>query len=276
MHIPVHSPPAAGALPWATRVLRREALLLALAAAVYLAARLPALQVLPLFNDEAVYLLRAAVFPADLPSTLGEGKLMHELLLPLLTPLPGDPLVPARLLSVACGLGTIVGLWYCGRALGSGAAGALAGLLYATAPIAILHDLLAISDSLLTCAATLVLLASLHYAQHPRPEWRHAALLGTLLGLAALVKLPGLFLFAVPVLLSLALAPPPDRARRALQLRSALLVALVFIAALAPLHYGGAERAKLGVATPAAQLAQIGANAAAAGDWLLRYLPAPL
>ncbi len=91
---------------------------------MYLLLRLPGLMALPLFNDEAVYLLRAQRFPQMLAQsplgsgTLPDGKLLQELALAALVYLPGDPLLPARLLSVACGLGTLAALMICGRRLG--------------------------------------------------------------------------------------------------------------------------------------------------------------
>ncbi|NTW03874.1 MAG: glycosyltransferase family 39 protein, partial [Oscillochloris sp.] len=121
---------------------------------------------LPLFNDEAVYLLRAQRFPLQLiqnpfdSGTLPDGKLLQELALAILTHVPGDPLLPARLFSVAGGLGTLVALQLCGRQLGYERAGMLAGFLYALAPLAAIHDRLAIPDSMLTMVGAFLLVAS--------------------------------------------------------------------------------------------------------------------
>lgn len=247
---------------------------------VALALRLPALLALPLFNDEAVYLLRAERFPAMLAApgvagaTLPDGKLLHELALALLARFPGVPLVPARLLSVACGLGTSLLLAAIGRSLGWPGAGLLAGLLFALSPLALLHDLLALPDAMLTLAATAVLWASLRYSL--RPAGRREALgLGALLAVASLVKLSGLLLFALPALAALALpARKAERLGRLALLRLTLIVALATLAALAPLHYGGAERMKLGGSEPRA--AVIMRNGTAVSDWVTRYLPGPL
>lgn len=244
--------------------------------------RVPALGVLPLFNDEAVYLLRAARFPAmfveagPAGATLPDGKLVQELLLAALAPLPTDPLVPARLLSLACGLATALVLAAIGRSLGYPRAGLLAGALYALSPLALVHDVLALPDSMLALASALVLGASLRFGFRPGVERRDALWLGALLALASLIKLSGLLLFVVPVLAALLLPPGwPERRRRLALLRSTLIVALACLAALAPFHYGGAERAKLG-GESTGRLLVIGRNAIAAGDWLLRYLPGPL
>jgi hypothetical protein len=246
----------------------------------YLLLRLPGLLALPLFNDEAVYLLRAQHFPHMLlqnpidSGTLPDGKLIQELLLAALAGLPGDPLLWARLLSLACGLGTLAALARCGRLLGRPGAGLLAGLLYALAPMAQIHDRLAIPDSMLTLASAALLAASLAYARAERAGRRAALGLGLLLALACLVKLSGLFLALVPPLAVIFLTPPGARRQRLAMLRMALIVALVAIAALAPFHYGGAERQKAG--GPGDRLGLIGQNVLLAAGWLLRYLPGPL
>lgn len=250
--------------------------------ALFLLLRLPGLLALPLFNDEAVYLLRARVFPAGLihesfaGATLPDGKLIQELFLAALARLPGDPLLPARLLSVACGLGTLLVIVACGRVLNRPMAGLLAAGLYALAPLAQIHDRLALPDSMLTLVSALLLWASLDYARRPQVGRREALLLGALVAVASMVKLSGLLFFGVPILAVLLLSPSRAEIRRRLALlRLALIVALACLAALAPFHYGGAERQKVGVAV-SDRPALIGNNLATIGDWLLRYLPGPL
>lgn len=259
----------------------RLPLAVALLALVYLGLRLPALGALPLFNDEAVYLVRARFFPAMLGApgvagaTLPDGKLLHELALAALAPLPVDPLIPARLLSVVCGLATGLTLVATGRALGHPWAGVLAGMLYALSPLAGLHDVLGLPDSMLTLASALLLWASIGFATRPVAGRGYALLVGALLKVASLVKLSGLLLFALPVLAVLLLAPSrSERWRRLGLLRMALIVALCGLACLAPFHYGGAERNKLGTAEARSTAMQ--RHTIAAGDWLLRYLPGPL
>lgn len=259
----------------------RLLLTLALLALVYLGLRLPALLALPLFNDEAVYLVRARFFPSMLATlgvagaTLPDGKLLHELALASLAPLPVDPLIPARLLSVVCGLATVLALAMIGQRLGHPQAGALAGLFYALSPLAGLHEALGLPDSMLTLVSALLLWASLAFAIRPVVSRRDAVLVGALLGAAGLVKFSGLLLFAIPVLAVLLLsATPSERWRRLGLLRVTLIVALFGLACLSPFHYGGAERNKLGIEE--ARSAVIQRHVVAVGDWLLRYLPGPL
>ncbi|MFQ3660798.1 MAG: glycosyltransferase family 39 protein, partial [Chloroflexaceae bacterium] len=252
-----------------------------LLAAVYLGLRLPALLALPLFNDEAVYLVRAQFFPAMFgapgiaSATLPEGKFLQELVLAALAPLPVDPLILARLLSMVCGLATVLVLAAMGRALGRPGAGVLAGLLYALSPLAGLHDVLGLPDSMLTLVSTLLLWASTGFATRPTASRRDALPVGALLAAASLVKLSGLFLFTLPVLAVLLLpAAHSERWRRLSLLRTALLVALLCLACLAPFHYGSAERHKLG--TNESRIVVVQQHTVAVGDWLLRYLPGPL
>jgi len=267
--------------PQQRRAARRSlGLTVALLALLYLGLRLPALLALPLFNDEAVYLVRARFFPSMLATpgvagaTLPDGKLLHELALAALAPLPVDPLLPARLLSVACGLATALTLVATGRSLGHPRAGALAGVLYALAPLAGVHDVLGLPDSMLALASALLLWASIGFASRPAAGRRDALLVGALLGAASLIKLSGLLLFVIPVLAVLLLPASSERWRRLALLRVALIVALLGLACLAPFHYGSAERHKLD--TEQARIAVAQRHAVAAGDWLLRYLPGPL
>jgi hypothetical protein len=251
----------------------RQALLLSAVLLGALAARLPALVQTPLFYDESQYLDRALVFPRKLTETLAEGKFLQELLLAPLVQLPGDLVLIARGLSIVCGLATIVLLWRIGARLGQPQGGLLAAVLYAGAPLAGLHDALAIPDSMLTLVATAVLAACVRFASRQAPGRREAALVGGCIGLAALVKLPGLLLLAWPILAVVLLAP--DRATRrqqAAMLPTIVIVPLACVAVLAPLHYGGGEQGKMGGDWLAARIG----NVAPMLDWLARYLPLPI
>jgi len=258
-------------------VLRHRWIALCLTGAIYLFARLPGLLALPLFNDEAIYLVRAQRFPAELQFTIHDGKFIHELLLAILVRLPWDPLLTGRLFSVICGLLTIVALWIGGRIIGYEASGIAAGLFYVCSPLAAVHDRLAIPDAMLGCLAGFVLAASLRFGSMPHPQRRDAAGVGALIALAGLVKLPGLFLFAIPVLAALLLpATRAERRRRAGLLRTALIIALIALAALAPFNYGGAESRKVGALDLAQQIGRFSSNLALAGEWLALTLPLPL
>jgi 4-amino-4-deoxy-L-arabinose transferase-like glycosyltransferase len=236
------------------------------------ALRLPAIFQIPIFYDESIYLQRALVFPAALPSTLVDGKFIQELLIAALVLLPGDPLTTGRVLSLVAGIATICMLYAVGQLLGQPVAGLLAAWFYAISPLAILHDGLALPDALLTTMSCCVVLSSIRLASLPQPTRWHAAIAGLAIGVAALVKLPGLFLFCAPVFTMLLLCDPSERRQRAALLRVVLIAALMLPAALAPFHYGAAESHKLGGDWLTVRIT----NGLLISDWVWRYLPGGL
>lgn len=259
------------------QLLRNKRIWLASLVLVYLGSRLASLGTFPMFNDEAMYLRRARYFPEMLPDTLINGKLLQELFLALLIHLPGDPLLLSRFLSVICGLGTLVAIFLIARLLNHPHAGLLAGLLYTTAPMTVFFDRLALPDSMLTCVASFTLLLSITFIQTPHPSRKQAALLGALIGLASLVKMTGLFLFALPVLMTLLMNVSwTERRQRLALLRTTLMVALLFVAALAPFHYGGIERDYAQASSITQKVVTLGENATYIGELLLFYLPGVL
>jgi hypothetical protein len=260
----------------ADRTTRNERLVLLLLCILFLTTRLPGLLTLPLFNDEAVYLYRAQQFPAQLQFTVHDGKLIHELLLAPLARLPWDPLLTGRLLSVLCGWLTVVGLWFSGKIIANHAAGIFAGLLYIFSPLAIMHDRLAIPDAMLGSMASFLLAASLRLTVLPQPNRWHAAGIGALGALAVLIKLPGLFLFALPALIIITQPTAPDhRYQPWALLRTVLIVTLLAPAAFAPFNYGGAENHKVGVLDLTLQIERLAGNIRKIGEWMAITLPLP-
>jgi 4-amino-4-deoxy-L-arabinose transferase-like glycosyltransferase len=267
-------PPTSHVVPAIRLSLFNHAFLLACLATLYVGTRLPLLLSIPLFNDEAVYLVRAQKFPRYLSETLGEGKLLQELLLTVLVRLPGDSLVLGRLLSVAAGLATLVLIVMIGRVLNAPGAGLLAALFYIGAPLTLLHDRLAVPDSLLTCLGAAVVLASLRMGMSPQHRRKRALVVGGLIGLSSLVKLPGLFLFVVPVLAVVILPSSAAQKRQQFaQLRLVLILALACVAALAPWGYGSSERGKTISTTLAERVVLLGENAQLVAGWAVAYLP---
>jgi hypothetical protein len=253
---------------------RNERSALLLLCILFLTTRLPGLMAIPLFNDEAVYLSRAQHFPDQFLSTIHDGKLIHELLLAVLAHLPLDPLVSGRLLSVACGWLTVIGLWLSGKIVADQRAGILAGLLYICSPLAIVHDLLAIPDAMLTSVASFVLALSLRLNQMSNPHRWHAAGVGALVALASLVKLSGVFLFALPALtMIMRMMPPEQRHRRWEMVRTTLIATLLALAAFAPFNYGGAESHKVGALNLTLQVERLGRNLYQIGEWITIAMP---
>ena len=191
------------------------ALLPALLVAVYLVTRLLNLGLLPMVSDEGTYItwgVRAlhARGVEDWLASLEDGKqpLLAWLMPPFLAALP-DRLAAGRAVSVLCGLANVALLVVLGRRLAPGRAGWIAAALYVLAPIALLHDRMALYDSLVTTSALLVLWATVAWAD--APTWRRTLLLGLAVGVALLTKLSALFF--------LVLIPPAIALRRPAALR---------------------------------------------------------
>ncbi len=178
----------------------RRVILISLIAA-YLLTRLFHLGALPMVSDEGTYItwgVRAlhARGLGDYLASLEDGKqpLLAWLMPPFLAAVP-DRLLAGRLVSVLCGGATLLLLVRLGRRLYTPVAGWVAGALYVVAPIALVHDRMALYDSLVTTTALLVLWATLAWAE--QPSWRRAGLLGVAMGVALLTKLSALFFVAL-------------------------------------------------------------------------------
>jgi hypothetical protein len=169
--------------------------------AAYLVTRLANLGALPMVSDEGTYLtwgVRALYARSvdDWLAALEDGKqpLLAWLMPPFLAAVP-DRLIAGRLVSVFTGLANLFLVGLLGRRLYGRAAGRVAAALYVVAPIALVHDRMALYDSLVTTTALLVLLAALAWAE--RPDARRTGLLGIAMGLAVLTKLSALFFVAL-------------------------------------------------------------------------------
>lgn len=189
----------------ASGVIRRRWIVLLLAA-TFLSSRLFHLGLLPMVSDEGTYLtwgVRAwlARSPQDWLASLEDGKqpLLAWLMPPFLALVP-DRLVAARLVSVCAGLANLALISGLGRRLYGGRAGWLAGLFYIVAPIALIHDRMALYDSLVATGALATLWTSLDWAE--RPDRGRTLALGAAMGLSLLTKLSALFFVGlVPVVI---------------------------------------------------------------------------
>lgn len=185
----------------------RGHLRLAVAGAIaiaYLATRLWNLGLLPMVSDEGTYIdwgVRAwrARGLGDWLASLEDGKqpLLAWLMPPVLAAVP-DRLVAGRLVAVACGAANVALLWVAASALarpwGNGVAriaGPVAAALGVAVPIALVHDRMALYDSLVTTASLLVLVTTLRWADAPTVA--RTGTLGLSIGIAVLTKLSALF-----------------------------------------------------------------------------------
>ncbi|MGI8424618.1 MAG: ArnT family glycosyltransferase [Chloroflexota bacterium] len=180
-------------------------------AAVYLFTRLFNLGALPMVSDEGTYItwgVRAlhATGVEDWLASLEDGK--QPLLAWLMTPLLAiidDRLIAGRLTSVVTGLANLLLIVLLTQRLFRRNAAWIAGALYVAAPIALVHDRLALYDSLVTTCALGVLYATLAWSE--RPGTRTMLLLGLAMGAAVLTKLSALFFVALVPLVALLWRP---------------------------------------------------------------------
>lgn len=168
---------------------------------IFLLSRLSNLMALPIFSDEGIHISWAQRMLAsgDFIHGTAAGKFLHIwLLVPIIHWAP-NPLVAARLLSVVTGLAGGIATFYLAHTLRPHQnLDWITALIYLFSPLPLVHDRMALSDSLLAALTTLILILSLKFIRQPgrRVSWA----LGLSLGLAYLTKLNGLTYFAVPVL----------------------------------------------------------------------------
>ena len=188
--------------PW--RQARGVWLVAAILGVAYLATRLWNLGLLPMVSDEGTYIdwgVRAwhAQSLGDWLASLEDGKqpLLAWLMPPVLAAVP-DRLVAGRLVSVACGAVNVALMWTAAMSLArpwgrqvQRLAGPIAAVLAVVAPVALIHDRMALYDSLVTTASLLVLVTTLRWADAPTVS--RTLLLGVAVAVAVLTKLSALF-----------------------------------------------------------------------------------
>ncbi len=159
--------------------------------ASYLALRLTNLMSLPLFTDEAIYTRWSQIARFD-PNwrfiSLTDGKqpmfVWWDMIFMRFTQ---DPLLAGRLVSVVCGVLTIVGLYFLGREIFKNKwVGLLSASLYILFPFALVYDRMALYDTMVGTFTVWSLYLLILQARNPR-AWV-AFLLGLVLGGGMLTK----------------------------------------------------------------------------------------
>jgi tetratricopeptide (TPR) repeat protein len=207
---------------------RLQRLALAGLAVTFLATRLYNLSALPVFLDEAIHIDWAmkAVDTGRMLGVTDGGRYLPIWIYALVAAPAGDPLLAARLCSVLFGFAAALGLLVLGRTLYGPAEGLLAAFLYLIVPGTLLHDRMALVDSLLCALAVWTLVCGVRWAASASLPL--ATAIGALVGCATMTKLYGALLLAVPFA-CLALRPAADRATLWRQLRWLQAPALVFM-----------------------------------------------
>jgi Dolichyl-phosphate-mannose-protein mannosyltransferase len=189
----------------------------------YLATRLAALTVLPIFFDETGH-IRWAIWISQgqkIEKPWQYGKGLQIFAGALLFPWAHEHyLWASRALAVLFGAGTLAGAILLGRALGGARVGWLAGIFYIACPYALVYDRLALTDPAMATFAILVAVLCLRLVEHWRV--RDGLLVGLALALAVFAKALGVLLFFAPAAAVLLIAPA--RLRRPLPLIAAYAV----------------------------------------------------
>ena len=161
---------------------------------LFFALRLPNLTLQPIFADEAIYIRWAQVMRAEptlrfLPLTDGKTPLFMWALMPILKFIP-DPLLAGRLLSVATGFFTLLGVFLLARKVFGVKVALLASLLYAVTPYTVFFDRMALVDSMLASFTIWSIYFAVLLLEKMRLDL--AMILGYLLGGALLTKTPAM------------------------------------------------------------------------------------
>jgi hypothetical protein len=154
----------------------------------------------------------------DWLASLEDGKqpLLAWLMPPILA-IVQDRLVAGRLVSVACGAINIALMWSVATSLArpwghrvQQHVGPIAATLAVVAPVALIHDRMALYDSLVTTASLLVLVSAIRWADAPTVV--RSILLGIAFAVAVLTKLSALFFVGLAPAVAVAWRPASWRA----------------------------------------------------------------
>jgi len=167
---------------------------------LFFVSRLLNLSLLPIFADEAIYIRWAQLINQGrifIPLSDGKTPLFMWLLAPLLK-FGADPLLTGRLLSVASGLATLIGVYFLTKTLFNKKIAVLAAGLVIFQPFLLFYDRISLTDSLLT--ALVVWAFYFTYVLFSRPSLKLGAILGLLAGLVLLTKPSGLLFLLMNIL----------------------------------------------------------------------------
>ncbi|MBI4058856.1 glycosyltransferase family 39 protein [Candidatus Microgenomates bacterium] len=197
---------------------------------LYFFLRIVNLTILPVFVDEAIYIRWAQVMRNEptlrfLPLSDGKQPLFMWSIIPLFK-LFSDPLVAGRMVSVAAGFATLIGIFALTLYLFRSRKTALvASLIYAISPFTVLFDRMALVDSMLAMFGVWTLFFGILTVRTLRLDF--AMLAGFALGGALITKSPALF-FSLLLPVSLLLAKwPKKNSQRLYQLIKIILLFIV-------------------------------------------------
>lgn len=171
---------------------------LLLAFVLFFFLRLSKLNNIPVFVDEAIYVRWSQVMKNEaslrfLPQTDGKQPLFMWVTIPFFKLSP-DPLIAGRLVSVAAGLGTLLGVALLSYLIfGDLLVASLSMLVFSILPYSVFFDRMALVDSMLAMFGIWSLALSVLFAKTKKLD--HAIFLGAALGGGLLTKSPAIIFY---------------------------------------------------------------------------------
>ncbi len=171
---------------------------------LYLFTRFYNLLLLPVFNDEALYIRFAQIISSDFDSLFVPLAQPNEPLFMWINALIynffSDPLFSGRFISVLSGLGCMAGIYYVGKIFFSHRTGIASAIIYIVLPYPLIFDRMAHVDSLLNFFNIWFIGITYLILDERPPLGTKAALAGFLAGGALLTKSSALLFLVLPVL----------------------------------------------------------------------------
>jgi len=176
-------------------------LLSSLLVLLYLISRLLNLTIIPVFADEAIYIRWAQVMRAEpslrfLPLSVGSPPFFMWMMMPFLK-MFADPLFAGRLLSVFCGFGSLIGLFFVSFLIFKDKRLSLfSTMFYAIVPYFVFSERLALIDSMLSLQGIWLVVFALLLVKKPRLDLSIIA--GVIFGISLMTKSFSIF-FLIPL-----------------------------------------------------------------------------
>lgn len=200
--------------------------------------RLSQLNNIPVFVDEAIYVRWSQIMKSEsslrfIPQSDGKQPLFMWSTIPFFK-ISSDPLIAGRLVSVATGFGSLVGLAFLAYLLfGDIFVASLVALVYAILPYSVFFDRMALVDSMLAMFGIWSLAFSILFIKTRRLD--HAMFLGFALGGGLLTKSPAIFFYVWTVISIIFFFRPKDNKLKSL---GNLVLGLIIALAISQVMYG--------------------------------------
>ena len=150
------------------------------------------LEMFPILVDESIYMHWAEIIEHQgqwfISLLDGKPPLQSWVLAVVRMIFGGDPLWEGRLVAVAVGLLSTIGIFAIGKRLGGETAGLIGAALYSVFPFAVLYDRLAYTEAFVNLNGITIVLTSLIAFAKPKKNWLPEIAAGVALGLGLFTK----------------------------------------------------------------------------------------